>query len=50
MHLKKNLDILLYLRLWSSDMTDLTRLTISESLSKLKAKEISPVELTEAFI
>ena len=50
MHLKKNLDILLYLRLWSSDMTDLTRLTISESLSKLKAKEISPVELTEAYI
>lgn len=31
-------------------MTDLTRLTISESLSKLKAKEISPVELTEAYI
>ena len=31
-------------------MTDLTRLTISESLNKLKAKEISPVELTEAYI
>ena len=31
-------------------MTDLTRLTISESLSKLKAKEISPIELTEAYI
>ncbi|MBE6463324.1 MAG: Asp-tRNA(Asn)/Glu-tRNA(Gln) amidotransferase subunit GatA [Alphaproteobacteria bacterium] len=31
-------------------MTDLTRLTISESLGKLRAKEISPVELTEAYI
>ncbi len=31
-------------------MTDLTRLTISESLAKLKAKEISPVELTDAYI
>lgn len=31
-------------------MNDLTELTISESLKKLKAKEISPVELTEAYI
>ena len=31
-------------------MTDLTDLTISESLKKLKAKEISPVELTAAYI
>lgn len=31
-------------------MTDLTDLTISESLKKLKAKEISPVELTTAYI
>ncbi len=31
-------------------MTDLTDLTINESLKKLKAKEISPVELTKAFI
>lgn len=31
-------------------MTNLTDLTISESLTKLKAKEISPVELTKAYI
>lgn len=31
-------------------MTDLTDLTISESLKKLKTKEISPVELTTAYI
>ena len=31
-------------------MTDLTNLTISESLEKLKSKEISPVELTNAYI
>ena len=31
-------------------MNNLTELTISESLKKLKAKEISPVELTEAYI
>lgn len=31
-------------------MTDLTDLTISESLIKLKNKEISPVELTKAYI
>lgn len=31
-------------------MTDLTDLTIGESLKKLKAKEISPVELTKAYI
>jgi aspartyl-tRNA(Asn)/glutamyl-tRNA(Gln) amidotransferase subunit A len=31
-------------------MTDLTDLTINESLKKLKAKEISPVELAKAFI
>ncbi len=31
-------------------MNDLTDLTIAESLAKLKAKEISPVELTQAYI
>lgn len=31
-------------------MTDLTNLTISESLNKLTKKEISPVELTSAYI
>lgn len=31
-------------------MSNLTELTISESLEKLRAKEISPVELTEAYI
>jgi len=31
-------------------MTDLTDLTISESLIKLKNKEISPVELTKAYV
>lgn len=31
-------------------MNDLTDLTIAESLSKLKVKEISPVELTQAYI
>ena len=31
-------------------MSDLTDLTIAESLSKLKTKEISPVELTQAYI
>jgi len=31
-------------------MTDLTDLTISESLIKLRNKEISPVELTQAYI
>lgn len=31
-------------------MTNLTDLTINESLAKLKAKEISPVELTKAYI
>lgn len=31
-------------------MNALTNLTISESLAKLKTKEISPVELTEAYI
>ncbi len=31
-------------------MNDLTDITIAESLSKLKAKEISPVELTQAYI
>ena len=31
-------------------MSNLTDLTISESLAKLKAKEISPVELTNAYI
>lgn len=31
-------------------MSNLTDLTISESLEKLKKKEISPVELTEAYI
>ena len=31
-------------------MTDLTDLTIKDSLTKLKAKEISPVDLTDAYI
>lgn len=31
-------------------MTNLTDLTISESLTKLKTKEISPIELTKAYI
>jgi len=31
-------------------MTDLTDLTIKDSLTKLKAKEISPVDLTNAYI
>ena len=31
-------------------MTDLTRLTIAEARSKLKAKEISAVELTDAYL
>jgi aspartyl-tRNA(Asn)/glutamyl-tRNA(Gln) amidotransferase subunit A len=31
-------------------MTDLTRLTIAEARTKLSAKEISAVELTEAYI
>ena len=31
-------------------MTNLTDLTISESLAKLKTKDISPVELTQAYI
>ncbi len=31
-------------------MTDLTNLTISESLEKLKSKEISAVELTQAYL
>lgn len=31
-------------------MTNLTDLTISESLKKLKNKEISPVELTQAYV
>lgn len=31
-------------------MSNLTDLTIAESLSKLKTKEISPVELTQAYI
>ncbi len=31
-------------------MSDLTDLTIAESLSKLKSREISPVELTQAYV
>ena len=31
-------------------MTDLTELTVADALSKLKEKEISPVELTQAYI
>ena len=46
----RNLVILLYRKLWSNKMNDLTDITIAESLSKLKAKEISPVELTQAYI
>ena len=31
-------------------MSNLVDLTISESLAKLKNKEISPVELTKAYV
>ena len=46
----RNSVILPYRKLWSNKMTDLTKLTISESLKGLKNKEFSATELTNAYI
>ena len=44
------MDILSFLKLWSKNMTEITQLTIHETLDGLKNKKFSTVEVTKEYI
>ena len=46
----RNMIILPFLKLWSKEMTDITKLTVHETLNLLQKKEVSAVEVTKAYL